>query len=139
MLRSTQSFACYGFRCSPSTCLPAALASVSFWFLLVRVRVVRVPARATAGAKPKDPARRARPSAPLKLSTTRAPCCVRRAQCVFGGDPDRPLTFGKPSPRVDPRGSAREFHVLCSGPRQSSDAKIARGEGRDSKVGLFTS
>jgi hypothetical protein len=67
---------------------------------------VRVPARAT-GAKPKNPPRRAKPSAPLTHATTRAPYCVRRAQCVFGDDPDRPLTAS-----TDPRRSASELHVL---------------------------
>jgi hypothetical protein len=107
MLRPTQSFSC-------------------LWCPLLTINRVRVPARAT-GAKPNNPPRRAKPSASLTHATTRAPCCVRRAQCAFCDDPDRPLTVGTPSPRVDPRCSASELHVLCSGSHQSSDAEIARG------------
>jgi hypothetical protein len=59
---------------------------------------------------------------------------------VFGDDPDRLFTVGTPLPRVDPRSFTSGLHVNCSGPRQSSDAEIARGR-RDGtpKLGDFHS
>ena len=60
------------------------------------------------------PPRRLKPSAPLTHATTRAPCCVRRAQRVLGDGPYRPLAVGTSPPRLNPRCSASELHVLCS-------------------------
>jgi len=104
-------------RCAPHTELFVFMVPVA------RHHRARVPARAT-GAKPKVPPRHAPPSAPLTLSTTRAPWSLRHAQCVFCDDPDRPLAVGTLPPRVDPQCSASEFNVLCSGPQQPSDAEI---------------
>jgi hypothetical protein len=84
--------------------------------------------------------RRAQPSAPLTHATTRAQCFVRHAQCVFCGNPDRPLAVGTPPPRVNPRCSTSQLHVLFLGPHQSSDAEISREERASShmnKVGPF--
>jgi hypothetical protein len=47
------------------------------------------------------------------------------ARDLYSGDPDRPLAIGAPLPRVNPRCSASELHVVCSGAKQSSDAEIA--------------
>jgi hypothetical protein len=107
MLRPTQSFTC-SWRSLLTTTAPAC-----------------PPAR--QGPSPGPLAARVT-SAPLTRATTRAQCCMRRVQCVFCDDPDRPLTIGMPSPWVDPRCSACELHVLCSGPQKSSDAEIGRGE-----------
>jgi hypothetical protein len=43
-------------------------------------------------------------------------------------DPGQPMAVGMPSPRVDPRRSASELHVLCSGLQNFKDAEVARGE-----------
>jgi hypothetical protein len=87
-----------------------------------------VPARAT-GAKPKNPPRRAQSYACATHARDNLRSMLCEAQCVFDDDPDRPLTVGTPPPRVDPRCSASELHVLCSGNSQVFVVSDQGGEG----------
>jgi hypothetical protein len=107
VLRSTQTFSCLG------------------WPLLTITVSACLPAR-------QGPSRRTLRGAQhiLRHSRTWQSAIQLFEICLVSvcDDPGQPLAVGTPAPRVDPRRSAYEIHVLCLGLQQSIDAKIARGE-----------
>jgi hypothetical protein len=110
MLRPHRAARVYDARCSPSPCLRAC---------------------PLGRGHSKDP--HGEHSLP-RHSRTQQLSLRRRAQCVFGDSPNRPLTAGAPSPRVDPRCSARELHVFARARSNLAALRLRCSRARDLRV-----